>query len=198
MLVLAAVVVLLFTWAAPVGALSRLLSYEAIDENLPWLAKMIDRRRVNHCIKIGFLADFFRSPRLRVLVQNSLPSLALISFNAFLPFLLDWLSILQGLRSRSEIEYSLLVKYHLFLILNVFVIVAVSTFDLARDLADQPLKLLNRLALSLPGARNFFISYVILQGIGIMPLQLLQLAVILPRWFYRLFWTRSPRGMFFR
>lgn len=132
---------------------------------------------------------------MRVLVQNSLPSLALISFNAFLPFLLDWLSIWQGLRSRSEIEYSLLVKYHFFLIINGFLIVlAVSTFDLARDLADQPMKLINRLALSLPGARNFFLSYVILQGIGIMPLQLLQLAVIIPRWFYRIFLTRSPRG----
>lgn len=56
------------------------------------------------------------------------------------------------------------------------------------------MKLVNKLALSLPGARNFFLSYVILQGIGVMPLQLVQLAVILPRWFYRLVWTRTPRG----
>lgn len=137
------------------------------------------------------------SARLRVLVQNSLPSLALIGFNALLPFLLDWLSILQGLRSRSEIEFSLLTKYHFFLLINgFFIVLAVSTWSLARELADQPMKLINKLALSLPGARNFFISYVILQGIGIMPLQLLQLAVVLPRWFYRLIWTRSPRGRY--
>lgn len=128
-------------------------------------------------------------------MQNSVPSLALISWNGLLPFVLDWLSILQGYRSRSEIEYSLLVKYHFFLIINVFfVFIAVSTFDLARDLADQPMKLINKLALSLPGARNFFLSYVIFSGIGIMPLQLVQLSVILPRWFYRIFWTRTPRG----
>jgi hypothetical protein len=72
--------------------------------------------------------------------------------------------------------------------------VAVSTWDLARDLADQPMKFINKLALSLPGARNFFLSYVLLQGLGIMPLQLVQLAVILPRWFYRIFFTRTPRG----
>ena len=43
-LVLGAVVLLLLTWAAPVGALSRLLSYDAINENFPALAKLIDRK----------------------------------------------------------------------------------------------------------------------------------------------------------
>ena len=56
------------------------------------------------------------------------------------------------------------------------------------------MKFINKLALSLPGARNFFLSYVLLSGVGIMPLQLVQLAVILPRWFYRIFLTRTPRG----
>lgn len=31
-------------------------------------------------------------------------------------------------------------------------------------------------------------------GIGIMPLQLLNLGVIIPRFFYRMFYTRTPRG----
>lgn len=128
-------------------------------------------------------------------VQNTLPTTAVISFNALLPFLLEWLCILQGLRSRSEIEYSLLKKYHIFLIINVvLVFIAVSTWDLAKQFANEPMKLVNKLALSLPGARNFFLSYVILQGIGIMPLQLVQLSAILPRWLYRLIWTRTPRG----
>lgn len=88
-----------------------------------------------------------------------------------------------------------MVKYHFFLLINVFfLVVAVSTWDLARELADQPMKFINKIALSLPGARNFFLSYVLLSGIGIMPLQLVQLAVILPRWFYRIFLTRTPRG----
>lgn len=130
-----------------------------------------------------------------MLVQNSLPSLALISFNGLLPFILDWLSILQGCRSRTEIEYSLLVKYHFFLVVNVFFLfVTVTTVDLARDLADQPMKFVNKLALSLPSGRGFFISYVMLAGIGLMPLQLLQLPVLFPRWIYRLFYTRTPRG----
>lgn len=43
-LILGALIALLFTWAVPVSALARLLSYEAIKENLPWLAKLVDRK----------------------------------------------------------------------------------------------------------------------------------------------------------
>jgi hypothetical protein len=31
-------------------------------------------------------------------------------------------------------------------------------------------------------------------GMGIMPLQLLNLGIIIPRFFYRMFYTRTPRG----
>lgn len=62
--------------------------------------------------------------------------------------------------------------------------------------------------------RHFFVSYVILQGkqrlfqwlimiermgvgVGLQPLQLLNLGVIIPRLFYRMFITRTPRGRYF-
>lgn len=56
----------------PVSALASLLSYEEIKKILPWLARIIST-----------------SPRLAAIVQNSLPSLALITFNGVLPFLLS-------------------------------------------------------------------------------------------------------------
>lgn len=43
-LVLGATIALLLFWAIPVGALARLLNYEAIKEYLPWLVKVIDRK----------------------------------------------------------------------------------------------------------------------------------------------------------
>jgi hypothetical protein len=67
-----AMLVLLFFYGVPISYLARLLSYESISKTLPWLVKAIDK-----------------SPRLRALVQNSLPSLALIGFNALLPFFLE-------------------------------------------------------------------------------------------------------------
>ncbi len=55
----------------PVSSLAGLLSYEEIKKIVPWLARLTEA-----------------SPRLAALVQNSLPSFAIIIFNGLLPFLL--------------------------------------------------------------------------------------------------------------
>ena len=69
--------------------------------------------------------------QIRAIVQNSLPSVAMITLNALLPFMLEGvlpprsfcvgeatdaglaLTYLQGYRARSWVEYSLLKKYAL-------------------------------------------------------------------------------------
>lgn len=56
------------------------------------------------------------------------------------------------------------------------------------------MKVLDKLATTLPDSRNFFVSYVMLAGLAILPLQLLELATVIPRMFYQLFLTRTPRG----
>ncbi|KAH9822129.1 hypothetical protein DFH28DRAFT_947640 [Melampsora americana] len=66
----------------------------------------------------------------------------------------------------------------------LFIFVAVSTFSLLRDLRDNPGGLIDKLASSLPGARNFFISYLTLQSLAILPLQLLQLPTLALMPFY--------------
>ncbi|KZV93163.1 DUF221-domain-containing protein [Exidia glandulosa HHB12029] len=174
------IVLMFFFWALPVTALSSLLSYEEIQRVMPWLGRLIDS-----------------SDAVRAFVQNSLPSIALITLNGLLPFLFEGLSYLQGFRARSWIEYSLLKKYFLFLLVNVvFEFLLASTYwQLIRDLANSPAKVPEKLAMALQkgNARHFFLSYVILQGFGIMPLQLLNLGVIIPRFFYRAFITRTPR-----
>lgn len=43
-LVTAALIALLLTWAVPVSALSRLLSYDAIKETAPWVGRVIDKK----------------------------------------------------------------------------------------------------------------------------------------------------------
>ena len=111
---------------------------------MPWLAKVIDV-----------------SPRLAAIVQNSLPLLALLTFNGCLPFLfecmfgiivldnletdkLEGLSYMQAFKSRSAIEYSLMKKYHLFLVVSVlFIFLLTSTYwALVRDLVDTPMKVI--------------------------------------------------------
>ncbi|KAI0317538.1 DUF221-domain-containing protein [Amylostereum chailletii] len=178
--VLGALATLFFFWVIPITALASLLSYKEIKKATPWLGELIDA-----------------NDRIRAIVQNSLPSVAMITLNALLPFVLEALTYLQGYRARSWIEYSLLKKYFLFLLVNVvFIFLLASTYwQLVRDLANSPAKIPEKLAQALQRgrARHFFLSYVILQGLGIMPLQLLNLGIIIPRMFQRLFFTRTPR-----
>lgn len=67
---------------------------------------------------------------------------------------------------------------------------AVSTFSLLRDLRDNPGGVIDKVAKVLPGARNFFISYLILQSLSVLPLQLLQLPSLFLRLITR---ARTPR-----
>jgi len=102
---------LLFFWIFPITGLASLLSYKEIKKSMPWLGRLIDSNE-----------------RIRAVVQNSLPSIAMITLNALLPFMLEGrcrdfkgheliltadiaMTYLQGYRARSWIEYSLLKKY---------------------------------------------------------------------------------------
>ncbi|KAG2074357.1 DUF221-domain-containing protein [Suillus decipiens] len=178
--VIGCVLILLFFWIFPITALASLLSYKEIKKVMPWLGRIIDS-----------------NDKIRAIVQNSLPSVAMITLNALLPFILEALTYIQGYRARSLIEYSLMRKYFLFLLINVvFIFLLASTYwQLVRELANSPAKIPEKLATALQQgrAKHFFLSYVILQGFGIMPLQLLNLGVILPRMILRIFRTRTPR-----
>ncbi|KAG8891448.1 hypothetical protein FRC01_014695, partial [Tulasnella sp. 417] len=171
---------LLLFWLVPVSALSALLSYEEIKKVMPWLAELIDKNEL-----------------IRSLVQTFLPSLAVITLNATLPFLLEAFCYIEGQRARSWVENSLLKKYFLFLLINVvFIFLLASTYwNLLRDLANSPATVPQKLAIALQrgSAKHFFLNYVVLQAFGIMPLQLLNLGVVLPKMFYRMFLIRTPR-----
>lgn len=63
---------LLFFWFFPITALASLLSYKEIKKAMPWLGELIDS-----------------NVQVRAIVQNSLPSLAMITLNTLLPFILE-------------------------------------------------------------------------------------------------------------
>lgn len=171
------VAVLVF-YIPPLVFLASFVSPGAIKKYAPWLDRLLDTDQ-----------------RLRALVQNNLPSLVVIGFNALLPLVLEYSSYLQGLKARSLVEYSLLKKYYLFLMVSVVFIflIATTAWGVLQELAENPMRVIDKLAASLPKARFFSLSYVILQGIALQPLQLLQLPTLILRAFYRVFLTRTPR-----
>lgn len=100
----------MFFWIFPITALASLLSYKEIKKVMPWLGRIIDS-----------------NDKIRAIVQNSLPSVAMITLNALLPFILEGevsceehrtaltlcllgLTYVQGYKSRSLVEYSVMRK----------------------------------------------------------------------------------------
>ena len=71
-IVLAAMLLLSFFWIIPVSLLAGLLSFKEIKKTWPALARLIDA-----------------NPQIGAVVQNFLPSIAIITLNACLPFLLE-------------------------------------------------------------------------------------------------------------
>ena len=66
------IILMLLFWVIPISGLSVLLTYEELKRVLPWLGRLIDK-----------------SDALRVFVQNTLPSVALITLNGLLPFIFE-------------------------------------------------------------------------------------------------------------
>ncbi|KAI3494647.1 hypothetical protein L1887_40463 [Cichorium endivia] len=94
---------------------------------LVFLASFVFAGRDRESTCPGWIACWTRTSGLRALVQNNLPSLVVIGFNALLPLVLEYSSYLQGLKARSLVEYSLLKKYYLFLMVSVVFIFLIAT-----------------------------------------------------------------------
>ncbi|KAL9933257.1 hypothetical protein V8E36_007975 [Tilletia maclaganii] len=171
------ILALLVFYIPPLTFLASFLSPQAIDKYLPWLSQLLKR-----------------SPTLRALVMNNASAILVAAFNGLLPMALEWSGYLQGLRARSLVEYSVLKKYYLFLVVSVIFVFLVTTsaWGVLSDLANNPMRSLDKIAALLPGARNFSLAYVIFQALAIVPLGLLQLPYIINRTWSRI-WTITPR-----
>lgn len=75
--VMAAMVAMFLFWVFPISFLAGLLSYKEIQKVAPWLSRFIDQ-----------------SDTLRAMVQNSLPSVAMITLNGLLPFIFEGPSVI--------------------------------------------------------------------------------------------------------
>lgn len=63
---------LLLFWLIPITGLASLLSYREIKKVMPWLGNLIDQ-----------------NSKIRAIVQNSLPSVVMITMNSLVPFMLE-------------------------------------------------------------------------------------------------------------
>ncbi|CAB4377235.1 unnamed protein product [Rhizophagus irregularis] len=172
------VTIIVFSWTVPSSAVATLLSLNSLKKIFPWLEKLAESNEI-----------------LKSFIQGTLPTLAVVTLNAIIPQVMQFLSKIQGLKSRSAIESSTFSKYFFFLLITVFLIFTVvgTWLSAIEDIAQNPTKITITLAKNLPRVAPFFINYVVLQGIALYPSRILMIKDIAMACLLRVVVANTPR-----
>lgn len=149
---LAAIVALIIFWAIPVAFVGVISNIDNLTAKLPWL-------------------DFINNlpSWLLGVVTGLLPTIMLAILMAVLPMFIRAMAKLSGCISAQEVEMFTHKAYYAFLTVNGFLVTALASSAAAtvQEIIDQPSSALSILATNLPKSSNFYISYLILQGLTV-------------------------------
>ncbi|KAJ4131439.1 hypothetical protein NW768_005625 [Fusarium equiseti] len=113
------------------------------------------------------------------LASNGLPALAVSLLNVAVPYLYDFLSNQQGMISQGDVELSVISKNYFFTFFNTFFVFAVSKTgiefwsDLQKIVKDTS-KIPQAIADDVEQLSIFYVCFIMLQGIGLMPFRILE------------------------
>ncbi|EEU40152.1 uncharacterized protein NECHADRAFT_34365 [Fusarium vanettenii 77-13-4] len=149
-------------WIFPTAILASWLSICAVRKTFPNFALWLQGHDIIHS-----------------LVQNGLPALVVSLLNVAVPYLYDFLSNRQGMISQGDVELSLISKNYFFTFFNTFFVFAVSKtgfefFTVMRKFLKDTSQLPSVIAADVEGLSTFYISFIMLQGIGLMPFRILE------------------------
>ncbi|KAH6958484.1 hypothetical protein DER45DRAFT_563096 [Fusarium avenaceum] len=131
------------------------------------------------------------------LVQNGLPALVVSLLNVAVPYLYDFLSNHQGMISQGDVELSVISKNYFFTFFNTFFVFAVSLtgfkfFTELQDLVKDTSRIPRAIADDVEKLSLFYICFIMLQGIGLMPFRILEAGSVFLNPIYR--WlAKTPR-----
>lgn len=135
---------------------------------------------------LGWVADLPES--VRGIVQGLLPVILLSALMAILPMILRKFAERAGEASESAIQTYVFGTHYAYQVVFVFFLTTLASaiFSSLNDITNQPLSIFSLLGETVPGAGTFFLSYVLLQGLGRFPAQLARLGpLVLSKWFLR-------------
>lgn len=121
------------------------------------------------CSDVVFLNWICGLPEVVVgIIAGILPPVLLAVLMMLLPIILRLLARFEGIPRYTGLELSLMTRFFLFQVLHSFLIVTLSSGILASggQLFQNPTSIPATLAANLPKASNFFLTYVILQGLA--------------------------------
>jgi hypothetical protein len=156
------ILVLTIFWLIPVAALAGLLDLCSIKQVWPQLAQYLESHET-----------------LKSLVQTGLPTMVVSLLNIAVPFLYDYLANNQGMISQGDVELSVISKNFFFTFFNVFLVfttfgTASKFWPVLQDSLRDTTKIAFTLARSVQQLAVFYINFILLQGIGLLPFRLLE------------------------
>ncbi|KAM7254219.1 hypothetical protein ACFE04_031901 [Oxalis oulophora] len=149
LLVAICVFFLTFFFMIPIAFVQSLANIAGLKKVFPFLKEIIDT-------KFG-----------TSLIQGFLPGIALKLFLILLPMILDTMSRIEGHTSLSTLERKSASKYHLFVLVNVFLgsIITGTAFEQLNSFLHQsPTEIPKTIGVSIPMKATFFITYIMVDG----------------------------------
>ncbi|XP_010038117.2 LOW QUALITY PROTEIN: CSC1-like protein At4g02900 [Eucalyptus grandis] len=140
---------LTFFFMIPIAFVQSLANIEGIEKVVPFLKPLIERKGV------------------KSLIQGFLPGIALKIFLILLPTILMTMSKIEGFASLSSLETRSAGKYHLFVLVNVFlgsIITGTALQQLNLFLDQAPTEIPKTVGVSIPMKATFFITYIMVDG----------------------------------
>ncbi|ORY66075.1 uncharacterized protein BCR38DRAFT_456717 [Pseudomassariella vexata] len=174
------ITILTIIWLAPVGSLAAFTSICTIEEVSPSLAATLLRHEIT-----------------KALVQTALPVAVISLLNVAVPYLYDYLANQQGMISQGDVELSVISKNFFFTFFNVFLVFAAfgsvtNMVPILRESFHDARLLMRSLATSIKATSNFYLNFILLQGLGLFPFRLLQVGGVALYPIYRM-GAKTPR-----
>lgn len=157
---IAAICALVILWAFPVA-------FVGMVSNITYLTD-----------KVHWLRFIYKLPdQLLGLLTSLAPTVALAVLMSFLPRIIRGMAVLQGSPSSQKVEHFTQNAYFAFQVVQVFLVTTITSAatSVVTQIVQEPTKAMELLATNLPKASNFYISYIILQGMSISSGALLQI-----------------------
>lgn len=162
--VLTLVTLLIIFWSIPVGFIAIISNIHSLIEKAPWLDWLLKIPTVIFGV-----------------IQGLLPAVLLSVLMALLPIILRFMAKKSGAPSLAAIELRTQNFYFAFQVIQVFLVTTMfsAASAVGAQIAKQPSQATSLLAANLPHAANFFISYIIVQGLTISSMALAQVVALI-------------------
>lgn len=149
---LAFVCALIIFWSIPVAIVGAISNINYLIETLPWLSFINNLPTV-----------------LLGLITGLLPVVLLALLMSLLPPFLRFVAKLGGSPTWSDVEYTVQNYYFAFQVVQVFLVATLGSAASAsiEDIINNPSSVTSLLSKSLPKSSNFYLSYFVLQGLGV-------------------------------